>query len=440
MRHASLPVIVVLLIGASSPLRALAHDPRLDLPEPQSVPEAWNVIRESAENVSKLLELGQLPDVAYQIANTSAPLRLLEAHAKETSDPTKLPEQTKRLLNCGFDVINATREKMGPLARAREKWAEYRKILAELEAMYPQDTLNAVVYVCPMHPKDRHLKAGDKCGECGMALIRRRIPASTVYEKPGEPSMKLAVSSGQLVVGKESEVRIRLSKSVDGSPVVLDDLVEMHTKKIHLMINDTSLSDYHHEHPTPTGRPGEYVFKMTPNNPGPYRIWADVVLGASSIQEYVIGDIPADTKAAPLSDRETVYTAIVNGRKYDVVFYTNGRSIRAGEVVAGTITVTGSDGKPFTKLEPIMGTYAHIVGFCEDGKTVIHVHPYGQEPTKAEDRGGPAFGFKLYVPTPGFIRLYGQVQIDGQSQFAPFGLTVVPPVPPPAEPPPSDRR
>jgi hypothetical protein len=214
----------------------------------------------------------------------------------------------------------------------------------------------------------------------------------------------------------------------------------MHTKKIHLLINDASLSDYHHEHPTPTGTPGEYVFRMTPNNPGPYRIWADVVPAASSIQEYVIGDIPAEAKPASMSDRETVYTAIVNGRKYDLVFYTNGKPIRAGEVVPGTITVTGADGKPFTKLEPIMGTYAHIVGFCEDGKTVIHVHPFGQEPTKAEDRGGPAFGFKLYVPAAGFIRLYGQVQIDGESQFAPFGLTVVPPVPSPAESSPADRR
>src|SRR4051812_43948676 len=65
---------------------ALAHDPRLDLPEPKSVPEAWNVIRESGANVSKLLDLGQLPDVVYQIANTSPALRMLEAHAGETAD------------------------------------------------------------------------------------------------------------------------------------------------------------------------------------------------------------------------------------------------------------------------------------------------------------------------------------------------------------------
>ena len=83
-------------------------------------------------------------------------------------------------------------------------------------------------------------------------------------------------------------------------------------------------------------------------------------------------------------------------------------------------------GKLFTDLEPIMGTYAHIVGFSEDQKTVIHIHPYGRAPTRAEDRGGPAFAFKLHVPSAGFLRLYGQVQIDGVSQFAPFGLMILP--------------
>ena len=76
-----------------------------------------------------------------------------------------------------------------------------------------------------------------------------------------------------------------------------------------------------------------------------------------------------------------------------------------------------------------MGTYAHIVCFSEDGKTVIHVHPYGKEPTTPEDRGGPAFGFKFYTPNAGFYRLYGQVQIGGESQFPPFGLTVLPAAP-----------
>ena len=52
--------------------------------------------------------------------------------------------------------------------------------------------------------------------------------------------------------------------------------------------------------------------------------------------------------------------------------------------------------------------------------------PNGRAPTRPEDRGGPAFAFKLYAPAAGFLRLYGQVQIGGVSQFAQFGLTILP--------------
>jgi hypothetical protein len=425
-RLSAFPPLLVLICALAPAYAAFAHDPRLDLPEPQSVPEAWDVLRESTQNVAKLLELGQLPDEAYQIANTSPALRLLEAHARETSDPAKLTDTTRRVLTTGFDVILATREPLGPLAHAREKWQEYQNAFKDLETFYPAEVRSAAVYICPMHPKDRHLKPDEKCTLCRMALVRRRIPASTVYETPGQPSMKLAVACEPLVAGREAQVRITLTQAADGSPVTLDDLVEMHTKKIHLLINNAALSDYHHEHPTPTGKPGEYAFKFTPAAPGPYRVWADVVPASTSIQEYVIADFPSSALGAGLTDKEDVLSAVVNGRKYDLTLYNNGQPIRTGDTVTGTIAVTGEDGKPFTKLEPIMGTYAHIVAFGEDGKTVIHVHPYGQEPTKPEDRGGPAFGFKFYAPAPGFYRLYGQVQIGGESQFPPFGLTVLP--------------
>jgi hypothetical protein len=210
--------------------------------------------------------------------------------------------------------------------------------------------------------------------------------------------------------------------------VKLDGLLEMHTKKIHLLINDHSLSDYHHEHPQPTTRPGDYQFTFTPAKPGPYRIWADVVPAATSVQEYVIADLPADTAPQPIADREMQLSTVIDGLKYSLAFDPAALPVRAKQTIVGTITVTASDGTGFTQLEPVMGAFAHIVGFSEDGKSVLHIHPIGKEPTAPTDRAGPAFAFKFYAPSAGFLRLYCQVHINGKDVFAPFNLTVLPEV------------
>ena len=70
--------------------------------------------------------------------------------------------------------------------------------MAELESHYPPETVHTAIFICPMHPLDRHLKPEEKCTLCRMALARRHIPASGVWEKPGEPSIKMTVLSNPL--------------------------------------------------------------------------------------------------------------------------------------------------------------------------------------------------------------------------------------------------
>jgi hypothetical protein len=71
-----------------------------------------------------------------------------------------------------------------------------------------------------------------------------------------------------------------------------------------------------------------------------------------------------------------------------------------------------------------MATFAHLVAFNEDGKTVLHIHPKMAKLPAPEDRGGPELEVQLFVETPGFYRLFAQVQIGGVSKFVPFGLNV----------------
>jgi hypothetical protein len=360
-RHPFLAVFVV--AGLIAPFCA-AHDPLLDLPEPKSVPEAWNVINASVENVGKLFETGQLREIAFQIANCSPAIRRLQANLPPDDVGQARRAELQEMFGLGANIIIATREKDRPREKGQALYPAYLDRWQRIAAHYGESERNANVYVCPMHPLDRHLDRDARCTDCGMILIRRRIPASTTYEKPGAPSMKLlATPDAPLRPGRRAQVRIRLSK-LDGTPVREEDLVVMHEQRMHLLIIDQSLTDYHHEHPTPTNNPGEFEFTFTPRRPGPYRAWADVVPGETAVQEFVMTDIPGESSGKEITDRNTKLVDTVDGLRYELTFETKGAPLRVGEVVKGRIAVTDSKGEPFRGLEPIMGAYAHLVGFA----------------------------------------------------------------------------
>lgn len=284
---------------------------------------------------------------------------------------------------------------------------------------------SAAQYICPMKCEGGSSDKPGKCPTCGMALKAISDKGNGhAHTATGEATTKISVrTAAPLQVGEKAEVIVKLAKP-DGSPMLLSDLKEAHTKKIHLLIIDRSLTDYHHEHPEPTATPGEYGFSFTPRKSGPYRVWADLVPVATDAQEYAIADIAAPAEGEPITDRTVRMETEVEGLRYQVVF--NKAKIRAGEAVLGKLKITGPDGKLFTQLEPIMATYAHLVGFNEDYQDIVHIHPLGVEPTSNTDRGAGSLEFHLQAAKPGLMRLYAQVQIGGVSKFAPFTLNVEP--------------
>ncbi len=90
------------------------------------------------------------------------------------------------------------------------------------------------------------------------------------------------------------------------------------------------------------------------------------------------------------------------------------------------LRVTRADGSDFNELEPVMAAFAHVVGFNEDGETVLHMHPTGAPVLDESARGGPELPLKIYATKAGFTRLFAQVQIGGRQVFAPFNVTVAP--------------
>lgn len=186
-----------------------------------------------------------------------------------------------------------------------------------------------------------------------------------------------------ITAGQESEALLSLTDA-NGKPVAFSDLEVAHTKKIHLLIIDPSLTDYHHEHPVPTDKPGEYSFTFKPGHGGTYTIFADLHPIASGIQEYDKTEIAVAGDKASL-DETSGTVATVDGYRFELSTEA-GAILRVGEATLAKVKVTKPDGQPANVLEPLMGAFAHGVGFPSDLSGVVHVHPMGTEPDKDAER------------------------------------------------------
>lgn len=254
-----------------------------------------------------------------------------------------------------------------------------------------------------------------------LAFALLALPAGA-QAAPNQTLALTIVGQPTLEVGKPVQITVHLADRKTGVPLTENALMLAHTQRFHALILDQSLSDYHHEHPTPADRPGDYVFTFTPQKPGGYRLWADITPAATGKQQFVMTNLKRFSSRADDVDKTVRDQVTVEGLTFALSF---DASLRAKKAVMGKVTVS-KDGESFTGLEPVMGAYAHIVGFNEDLRTVAHVHPMGDEPEDATERGGPSLEFHIEPPKPGFTKLFVQVRVGGKDVFAPFGLKVKP--------------
>jgi hypothetical protein len=223
-----------------------------------------------------------------------------------------------------------------------------------------------------------------------------------------------------LVAGVAAELNLHLWDS-SGRLLTFADLAIAHEQKLHLLIVDETLSDYHHLHPVEE-KPGKFVTSFTPRAGGRYIAFADVVDAATGVQHYVRAEM-ISAGAVPIPDRAITSESVVDGYRFSLRLPPGLSAAGGGHA---EVRITDRHGAPVKSLEPVMGAFAHGVGFTERLDGVLHVHPHGREPRTATERGGPKLAFHLNPARPGFHRLYVQVRIDGHDRFASFGLDVAP--------------
>lgn len=231
-----------------------------------------------------------------------------------------------------------------------------------------------------------------------------------------------ALSPASVEKGVETKMTLMLSDK-DGKPVSIMSLEERHTKRIHLLVVDDSLTDYQHIHPEAGKEEGTYTFTFTPLTSHSYRVFADVKPAGQPPQMVQATLAGAEKCADPCIDKALVERAVFDG--YTAYLSLPGGALHAGTPVRGDVFITDADNAPFAKLEPVMGAYGHIVGFYENGG-VAHVHPMGREPEKDTDRGSSPIAFMLHPEAAGFVKLFVQLRVDGKDVFLPFGIFIDP--------------
>ncbi|MCI5058685.1 MAG: hypothetical protein MRY83_21415 [Flavobacteriales bacterium] len=245
--------------------------------------------------------------------------------------------------------------------------------------------------------------------------------------KAGENAIKAEIFLKEpLVKDKKTPTEIELISKKDNKPLLPSEIKETHTKLIHLLIFDQTLTDYQHIHPTPTNKPGIYQFEWTPKEASQYKVWVDLTPLCTNQQEYIMADLGNLSKSPQKVDKTLNSTYSTGGRSDKIYFNLSfdSQEFMNGKAAMGKVLVKDSQGHPFTQLEPVMGAFAHIVAINEDFKTIAHVHPMGVETSKESDRGGPELDFHFEPNKPGFWKIWVQVKAYGKEFFIPFGINV----------------
>src|SRR4051812_7054516 len=131
-RLAAILGCLVVVLARDAP----AHNVPVQLPEPQSAAEAWNVIEESAANVDKLFDQGLARDITFQLANSATALQWLGAKA-EGKDASETKGLAERIIVTASQMLGAIQSRSEPLEKSKQSWRTYRATLVEFERHFP---------------------------------------------------------------------------------------------------------------------------------------------------------------------------------------------------------------------------------------------------------------------------------------------------------------
>jgi hypothetical protein len=225
--------------------------------------------------------------------------------------------------------------------------------------------------------------------------------------------------------GDEVQVDLHLETS-GGMSIAAHELAVTHTEKMHIMLIDPSLQDYHHVHPKSGGLDGIYRFSFTPNKAGNYRVFTEIVPLRSRRQAIALSEFEVTGKPNDAKFKRSIQS-LVNGVHFELVGAPE--VLKTGRDYSLDLNVRNEDGSSII-LETVMGSKGHMVAFDAEAKGFAHMHPVDDVITsRTAGLGGVGredskLAFLFNVPNPGWYRLFAQIQVKGEALFGHFDLYV----------------
>ncbi|MFN7451311.1 MAG: hypothetical protein ACK5R5_00205 [Alphaproteobacteria bacterium] len=265
---------------------------------------------------------------------------------------------------------------------------------------------------------------------CGLALMPLTLlfflgkkRAGTSAHPSAETNVEM-IAGSPLIAGQPMQLRFRFTDATTGRVLSLDDLTTTYTKKLHLMVVDSSLTDYHHLHPVYDPTSGLFIAHFTPRMQQSYHVWQDFTRQNDSAPTHQHQTLTARSRT-DIPPR-IIPTNQVTTDKVSVTIAPDSQ-LQAEQPCKLQLTIRDPEGRVVEDLEPIMGAYAHLAGFSQDGKHFLHCHPVGLEPATATARGNGALTFHLTPEHAGMTKFFLQIRRQGEELTLPFGRYIQPP-------------
>lgn len=228
----------------------------------------------------------------------------------------------------------------------------------------------------------------------------------------GEPRITIEPEGSGHYQAGQFEYDFKIFDATSNKTVSDQDLIESHTKKLHLITFDAALKEFSHVHPSFDGKIWKVMLNISKD--GNYQFWAQGTLldkteFSANITTMIMGGAPGN-QISPLGD---VRTGIDRNTK---IVLSNDK-ITAGKMAMLSFTVSRTDGQE-PQLTPYLGAFAHVISTPMDGDELTHVHPMqGNKPNIGM--------LHATFSAEGDYRIWIQLTDRGEVKTIPLSVSVV---------------